>query len=276
MAAARVASRELTERFWTRSPSGFGTSMDPYLLVGWACRDREEHHCSDGRGEDFFGWTARGLLLLAKLRGPQQPQVHISHHRCPARTQVHQVSFDPCFVGAVGSSNYPRVTVRSYGQIDRWTPMRSAVIVIDLDECKDEKPASAILLVLGQFVSKTPKVKFFLTGRPEPQIRINSDIRLFFRYQFSGLKGRRRGINDWPTEQQLDPLCERTGGLFVYAVATIHINIPQFQSHCRRMDHRRVYGSESLRRVYREVSHKHHDRYVHTVVHSGRSRSLVS
>ena len=121
MAAARVASRELTERFWMRSPSGFGTSMDPYLLVEWACRNREEHHCSDGRGEDVLGWTARGLLLLAKLRGPQQPQVHISHHRCPARTQVHQVSLDPCFVGAVGSSNYPRVTVRSYGQIDRWT-----------------------------------------------------------------------------------------------------------------------------------------------------------
>ena len=48
----------------------------------------------------------------------------------------------------------------------------STVIVIDaLDECKDEEPASAILSVLGRFVSKLPRVKFFVTGRPEPQIQ---------------------------------------------------------------------------------------------------------
>ena len=48
----------------------------------------------------------------------------------------------------------------------------STVIVIDaLDECKDDEPASAILSVLGQFVNKIPKVKFFVTGRPEPRIR---------------------------------------------------------------------------------------------------------
>ena len=48
----------------------------------------------------------------------------------------------------------------------------SAVIVIDaLDKCKDEEPASAILSVLGRFVSELPKVKFFITGRPEPRIR---------------------------------------------------------------------------------------------------------
>ena len=36
----------------------------------------------------------------------------------------------------------------------------STVIVVDaLDECKDEKPASAILSVLGQFVSEIPGVK---------------------------------------------------------------------------------------------------------------------
>ena len=47
----------------------------------------------------------------------------------------------------------------------------STVIVIDaLDECKDEDPASAILSVLGEFVSEIPKVKFFLTGHPEQWI----------------------------------------------------------------------------------------------------------
>ena len=122
----------------------------------------------------------------------------------------------------------------------------STVIVIDaLDECKDEEPASVILSVLGQFVAEVPAVKFFITGRPESRIRegfrlpllvdatdvfvlhevepdqVNNDIRLFFRHSFSKLKRYRRGLGDWPTEEQVDLLCERAGGLFVHAVATV-------------------------------------------------------
>ena len=122
----------------------------------------------------------------------------------------------------------------------------STVIVIDaLDECKDEEPASAILSVLGQFVAEVPNVKFFITGRPESRIRegfrlpllveatdvfvlhevepgqIDNDIRRFFTHSFSELKRYRRGLGDWPTKGQVDLLCERAGGLFVHAVATI-------------------------------------------------------
>ncbi|KAF8493161.1 hypothetical protein F5888DRAFT_1891408 [Russula emetica] len=122
----------------------------------------------------------------------------------------------------------------------------STVIVIDaLDECRDDEPASAILSVLGQFVSKIPKVKFFLTGRPERRIRegfrlplmvkatdifvlhevepsqVDSDIELFFRHRLLETADPRDGLNDWPTKEQLDLLCERAAGLFVYAVATV-------------------------------------------------------
>jgi len=122
----------------------------------------------------------------------------------------------------------------------------STVIVIDaLDECKDEEPASAILSVLGRFVSEVPKVKFFLTGRPEPRIQtgfrlpllakvtdtfvlhnvkpdlVSSDIRLFFKHSFLEMAGRRGGLDGWPTEQEVEHLCERAAGLFVYAVATV-------------------------------------------------------
>ncbi|KAF9786322.1 hypothetical protein BJ322DRAFT_781146 [Thelephora terrestris] len=121
----------------------------------------------------------------------------------------------------------------------------SPVIIIDaLDECQDEEPASAVLSILGQFVSKIPEAKFFVTGRPEPRIRegfrlpmlaevtdvfvlhevepsrVDNDIRLFFGHKFSDL-ARRRSLDDWPTKEQLDLLCERAGGLFVYAVATV-------------------------------------------------------
>jgi hypothetical protein len=41
----------------------------------------------------------------------------------------------------------------------------STVIVVNaLDECKDGEPASAILSILGQFVSELSGVKFFLIG----------------------------------------------------------------------------------------------------------------
>ena len=138
----------------------------------------------------------------------------------------------------------------------------STVIVIDaLDECKDEESTSAILSVLGQFVSQIPKVKFFVTGRPEPRIRegfrlpllaeatdvfvlhevgasqVNSDIRSFFRHQFSELKGRRRSrLDDWPNEEQLDLLCERAAGLLVYAVATIKFIDKQKSNPRKRLD----------------------------------------
>ena len=122
----------------------------------------------------------------------------------------------------------------------------STVIVIDaLDECKDEENASKILSVLGQFVARIPKVKFFLTGRPETHIRegiqlpplvkatdvfvlhevepnqVNNDVRLLFTNHFSGPWSSRRGLDGWPTEEQLSLLCERAAGLFVHAMATI-------------------------------------------------------
>ena len=122
----------------------------------------------------------------------------------------------------------------------------STVIVIDaLDECVDEEPASAILSVLGQFVAEIPMVKFFITGRPVSRIQegfrlplladatdvfvlhevepsqVTNDIRLFFTHSFAELKRQRRGLDDWPTEEQVDLLCERAGGLFVYAMATV-------------------------------------------------------
>ena len=35
------------------------------------------------------------------------------------------------------------------------------------------------------------------------------------------LAGHRDGLGGWPTEEQLDKLCKQTGGLFVYAAATV-------------------------------------------------------
>ena len=51
------------------------------------------------------------------------------------------------------------------------TCIQTLIIIDALDECKDEEPASAILSILARYVDQIPKVKFFITGRPEPRIR---------------------------------------------------------------------------------------------------------
>ena len=102
-------------------------------------------------------------------------------------------------------------------------PLKAAhtptLIIIDaLDECKDEAPASVILSILSHYVREMPNVKFFITGRPEPQIRsgfrlrsllpitdvlklhevkpeaVNNDIKLFFQTQLTDLAENR---SDW-------------------------------------------------------------------------------
>ncbi|KAF9784018.1 hypothetical protein BJ322DRAFT_1125528, partial [Thelephora terrestris] len=167
--------------------------------------------------------------------------------------------FRSVFVPLVQSD--PGIAYESlYNQMDKLIvgPLKkssiSITIVIDaLDECKDEEPASAILSVLARFVTQVPKVKFFLTGRPEPRIRegfrlpllvdatntfvlhevqtneINSDIQQFFESSFLELAFRHTGLDNWPTKEQLNLLCKRAAGLFVYAVATVKfINTQSF------------------------------------------------
>ena len=154
-----------------------------------------------------------------------------------------------------------------YNQMERLIvrPLRecaiSTVIIIDaLDECKDEEPASAILSVLGRFVSDLSKVKFFLTGRPEPRIRdgfrlpllvevtgifvlhevksdqVDSDIRRFFEDSFLELARRRPELDNWPSKAQLDFLCERAAGFFVYGVATVKFIDSRNHSPRKRLD----------------------------------------
>jgi len=123
------------------------------------------------------------------------------------------------------------------------------LIIIDaLDECRDEEPASAFLSVLSRYVDKIPLVKFFITGRPEPRIRsgfrlellqphtdvlrlhdvkrssVDGDIRLFFKTQLADVAKNRSDYNllgDWPSPSDLDVLCEKAAGLFIYASTVV-------------------------------------------------------
>ena len=132
-------------------------------------------------------------------------------------------------------------------------PLKAAciptLIIIDaLDECKDEEPASAILSILSRYVNEIPNVKFFITGRPEPRIRsgfrlklllpitevlklhdvkpeaVNNDIKLFFQTQLTEFAKKRSDcdfMEDWPSSSEINILCERAAGFFIYASTVI-------------------------------------------------------
>ena len=125
----------------------------------------------------------------------------------------------------------------------------STLIIIDaLDECKDEEPASAILSMLSRYAHKIPHVKFFITGRPEPRIRsgfrlkslrpiteifrlhnvqrssVDHDIKLFFRTQLADIATSRSDCDsteDWPSSSDIDVLCTKAAGLFIYASTVV-------------------------------------------------------
>ena len=137
----------------------------------------------------------------------------------------------------------------------------STVIIIDaLDECKDEDPESAILLVLGQSVSGISGVKFFITSRPEKHIMtgfrcpllegltdvfvlhhvepsiVDEDIRRLLKHELSKLAHRNGGMAGWPTDEELSSLCRRAGGFFVYAVATLNFLDHKFHDPSDRLN----------------------------------------
>ena len=118
------------------------------------------------------------------------------------------------------------------------TRIQTLIIIDGLDECKDEEPASAVLSILSRYVDQIPDVKFFISGRPEPRIRsgfrlaalrpitetfklhtiecssVDNDIRLFLRTRLIDIV-RVRGDFD------LDLLCDKAAGLFIYASTVV-------------------------------------------------------
>ena len=138
----------------------------------------------------------------------------------------------------------------------------STVIVADaLDECEDSENISALLSAFEQLVSQVPKVGFFITARPESWIRegfrlpllaevtevfalhdveasvVDHDIQLFLKQSLLQRAYHRDALDDgWPTEEQLDPLCGRAAGLFIYAEATVKFVHYKFKIPERRLD----------------------------------------
>ena len=142
------------------------------------------------------------------------------------------------------------------------THVRTLVVIDALDECKDKEPASAILSVLSRYVDKIPQIKFFITGRPEPRIRsgfrleplrpitevlklhdverssVDRDIKLFFRTQLAEIARSRSDCDlgeDWPNSSDLNTLCKKSAGLFIYASTLIKFVASEHHTPTKRL-----------------------------------------
>ena len=142
------------------------------------------------------------------------------------------------------------------------THIQTLIIIDALDECKDKEPASALLSVLSRYVHKIPQVKFFITGRPEPWIRsgfqlkllrpitevlrlhdvepylVDGDIKLFFRTQLTDIAETRSDCDltdDWPNSDDIDILCKKAGGLFIYASTVVKFIASEYNTPTQRL-----------------------------------------
>ena len=139
----------------------------------------------------------------------------------------------------------------------------STLIIIDaLDECRDIEPASAILSTLSRYMDEIPEVKFFITGRPEPQIRsgfrlellqpitevlklhevkpevVDSDIKLFFWTQLSSLAKNRSDcslVDKWPSSCDIEVLCKKAAGFFIYASTVVKFIASEYDPPTERL-----------------------------------------
>ncbi|KAG8784618.1 POC1 centriolar protein A [Serendipita sp. 397] len=116
-------------------------------------------------------------------------------------------------------------------------PPHSLVLVIDaLDECGDSLSRSSLIARLIDASSRVSWLRIIVTSRQDSDIessfmrfdgrysskdlatddRVLQDIRLFTQSKLYSIASRCRLPDDWPGDEKLDEIVERSGGLFIF------------------------------------------------------------
>jgi hypothetical protein len=131
-----------------------------------------------------------------------------------------------------------QLVLRPLSMLDETFPHSSLLLVVDaLGECDGDDDIRAIVQLLAEARSlRTVQLRVFITSRPETPIRrvfyqipkaqqqdlvlhsipssiVDRDISLFLKHKFGNL-GR---PPDWPGEEALKQLVQKSGGLFIWA-----------------------------------------------------------
>jgi hypothetical protein len=125
------------------------------------------------------------------------------------------------------------------------TPPLVVLVVDALDECSGDSDVEGIISLLAKVKQlENARLRIILTSRPECVVRlafhdlpdivhrdlilddisrpiVDAYIRLFFDHCFRVIRRMARGLPaNWPSEQDIDVLVHRAGGLFIYAATT--------------------------------------------------------
>ncbi|KAG6810506.1 hypothetical protein H0H92_011557 [Tricholoma furcatifolium] len=176
-------------------------------------------------------------------------------------TIAHQLAtFNPAFKNLIaraleaepdaGHANIPtqlqHLIIQPLRLLPKSTP--TIVVVMDaLDECSQEKDVSDILKLLATELRTLPfTMKFFITSRPEHQIRaafesellraiskpfilhdietsiVHQDIEVYLSHRLKEVASELLlGRTDWPAKDQLRILADRASGLFIFASTAV-------------------------------------------------------
>ncbi|KAL6811852.1 WD40-repeat-containing domain protein [Trichoderma camerunense] len=160
------------------------------------------------------------------------------------------------------------------------------IFVIDaLDECEESHhKIGKVLELLAQAQNiKTVRLKFFITSRPEPSIRlsfshiseayqnfvlnevpqsvVDRDIGVFIKHELDNIRVVRKLPTGWPGQEKLQNLVQRANGLFIYAWTV-----------CRFILNRTRSATAQLEIVLRGTGRSHTDKldemYTQVLTHS--------
>ena len=247
-----LTNRQDQRIFWLNGLAGTGKSTIAQTFA--------EIAFADGKlGASFF--CSRDLEDRSNLRAIFPTLAFQLAYRYPQfRERLLQVLRANPDVGRESlSSQLEQFIVRPFQE----TQISTLIIIDALDECSDEEPASALLSVLSRYVHEIPEVKFFITGRPEPPIRegfrlkslrpitdvlklhdvrrcsVDEDIKLYLRTYLTDIRDTRSDCEfpkEWPRPSDINTLCEKAGGLFIYASTIIKFTGSKYHHPTKRLE----------------------------------------
>jgi hypothetical protein len=143
-------------------------------------------------------------------------------------------------------------------------PLRPIIVIDGLDECEDHGVQATLLkLIIEGLRTGTLPVRVLIASRPEPHLRevlgatenfdicrhielcpdasAYADIRRYLCDEFSRIRlsHTSRGIpleNDWPGENRIDHLVEKSSGTFIYAATVLRYVDDEYSHPAERLD----------------------------------------
>ncbi|KAL0945632.1 hypothetical protein HGRIS_014786 [Hohenbuehelia grisea] len=235
---------------WTRDPN----VPSVYWLVGGAGAGKSAISRSFARWLNKHGFLGGSFFCHRQIadRADARAIVHtlaflLACHIPNYQTALVHALQDPRLSGVAEWAVDKQVETLLGNLLARSCPVQGSLVVIvgALDECRDEDETKSLLTTILSVASALP-IKWFITSRPEPHIRVefesrtsedqrscilrlheierevvSEDITRFLRHHFDRIKRYPHIPHDWPREWEIKKLATLSGTLFIYAATAM-------------------------------------------------------